>query len=213
EDVLRAQRDEVHAVLLPSLPRPLLAAAADALGMAQGGELVHTGTRQLAICADLALYGLPEGRELLAAYVSRRLGVDPVLREAMPAATHQLFQAGTADPHGAILCTPVRGEAPFFLYDPQLRHPSMVGVFVSAYVIALPGMHITTGAPLVIHPDIVEKVRGRTDLQDASLAASLARTQWTYTAPHASGSSRRPSKNGSCPCGSGRRYKSCHGKR
>lgn len=207
-DELRAQRDEVHSALMPHLPRPLLAAAAQALGMTHDGELVYRDTNQLAICTDLALYGLPEGLELLSAYVRSRPGLDAALREAMPAARHVLFQTGPAA-DGLVPCMPLRDGAPFRLHDPQLAHSSMAGVFVSAHIIPLDGAQITTGTPLVIHPDIVEKVRGRSDLQGASLAASLALTQWSYTAPQP----RRVSRNARCPCGSGKRYKSCHGKR
>ena len=214
-DALRAQRDDVHAALMPNLPQVMLRAAANALGMTRGEDLVYTDTDQMAICADLALYGLPEGRKLLAAYLSGRAGVDTVLQSAMPKATHHLFQAGPAAANGTVPCVPLRG-APFVLYDPQLAHPSMAGAWVSAHTIPLPGADITTGAPLVIHRDIVEKVRDRTDLSGPSLAASLALTQWSYTPEPKKPERpvfRRVAKNAPCPCGSGKRYKACHGRR
>ena len=207
-DELRAQRDEIHSVLLPNLPRPLLVAAAKALGMTDNGDLVYRDTNQLAICTDLALYGLPEGLELLSAYMRARPELDAALCAAMPAAKHILFQTGPAA-DGPVPCMPVRGGAPFVLHDPQLAQPSMAGVFVSAHIIPLSGARITTGVPLVIHSDIVDKVRGRDDLQGASLAASLALTQWSYSPPRV----RPVSRNARCPCGSGKRYKSCHGRR
>lgn len=214
-DTLRAQRDDIHAALMPNLPQPLMRAAAGALGMTRGDELVYTDTDQLAICTDLALYGVPEGRTLLAAYVRGRAGIDAALQAAMPDAAHHLFQAGPASADGTVPCVPLRG-APFVLHDPQLSQSSMAGVWVSAHVIPLPGAHITTGAPLVIHPDIVEKVRDRDDLTGASLAASLALTQWSYApAPQKPErpAFRRVSRNAPCPCGSGKRYKACHGRR
>jgi len=222
EDLLRSQRDDVHSVLMPNLPRPLLVAAAQALGMGDGDALTYTDTNQLAVCTDLALYGLPEGLQLVAAYVTSRPDIDPALRAAMPAAAHALFQVGPAGSDGAVPCTPVRGGAPFTLLDPQLRQPEMAGLFVSAYIIPLPGHRITTGTPLAIHPDIVARVKDRPDLRDASLAASLALTQWSYTtprdtppaqAPPPTATGRKPSRNAPCHCGSGKRYKACHGRR
>lgn len=214
EDMLRAQRDDIHAALMPNLPRSLLMASARALGMVHNGEPVYRDTNQMAICTDLALYGLPQGQQLLRSHLMQRADTDPELRDAMPGAIHMLGQIETTPQHGVVRLVPVMGGETVVLVDPQMSASRMNGEFVSTHVIVLSGHSITTGAPLLIHRDIVAKVRSRTDLHGASLAASLALTQWSYAPPKPTPARRaKPSRNAPCPCGSGRRYKACHGRR
>ena len=219
----RQQRDALHTRLFPTLPRPLLEAAARAVGLADpDGQITYSRPEHVAACTDLVAYALPEGRPLLAQALAQQPDLDPLLRDALLQARYALLEV-TAAAHPALHgdgaeVRDLRTGTVGVLADPQIGHIRMMGAHVAAHVLEGPGFWITTGAPLRVDAELVRRALARPDLDGAALVATVTRSQWSLApapapAPAAARLSRRPGRNDPCPCGSGRSYRRCHGQR
>ena len=208
---LRAQLNAVHAALIPELPRPLLLAAAEALDLkTAAGEVEYSRPDQIAVCTDLVLYGMPEGRQLLFRSLGQHAGLDPALRAALAEARYALVQidaAGVAERDPPLVSAhDLRTMAPLRLADAQLSRPEMAGAQLGAHLVETPELVMTTGVAVIMDPELARRAAARRDLVGASLAATVARSQWSLQPA-------RPSRSAPCSCGSGRPYRRCHGRR
>lgn len=230
-DRWREQRIALHTTLLPRLPQHWMVAAARALGLeGADGQIHYDRPEQIAACADLVLYALPEGHALLivASADAEAPTLDPALREALGRPRYRLLvvtRASADRPGGAEVRDLAEGRTAW-LAEPQLAHAQHQGAFLASHVIEGPDFWLTTGVPLRIDPELARRIQARPDLQGASRVATVTRSQWSLLPPPTApaparpvgggggeGGGRRPGRQDPCPCGSGKPYRRCHGRR
>lgn len=162
--------------------------------------------------------------------------------EAMAQASFRLVQVSEVLPdHGARVQDATTGER-LLVADAALRKLPEPGLVFCAHFLSLDGLILHTGAPLEILPEALETIEAagpglglsmppapdqETDFAALVIRCGLEALAGAHEAAPLTRRERReqgdrgtrraltraqPSLNGPCPCGSGKRYKACHGR-